>query len=127
MNYNDVKDKLNDINIENHIWLIYIIIILASWYSNKLEKDYFLYNDIKSKNKYRDIIIKIFSILLIVYLYFFKSSLNDVNNLKPTDNLEKRKLTELSAIGSLLIVISGLIFLYIAYTDQDIDVEIAFN
>ena len=73
MNYNDVKDKLNDINIENHIWLIYIIIILASWYSNKLEKDYFLYNDIKSKNKYRDIIIKIFSILLIVYLYFFKS------------------------------------------------------
>ena len=127
MNYNDVKEKLNDINIENHIWIIYIIIILASWYSNKLEKDYFLYNDIKSKNKYRDIIIKIFSILLIVYLYFFKSSLNDVNNLKPTDNLEKRKLTELSAIGSLLIVISGLIFLYIAYTDQDIDVEIAFN
>ena len=127
MNYNDVKEKLNDINIENHIWIIYIIIILASWYSNKLEKDYFLYNDIKSKNKYRNIIIKIFSILLIVYLYFFKSSLNDVNNLKPTDNLEKRKLTELSAIGSLLIVISGLIFLYIAYTDQDIDVEIAFN
>lgn len=127
MNYNDVKDKLNDINIENHIWLIYIIIILASWYSNKLEKDYFLYNDIRSKNKYREILIKIFSVLLIVYLYFFKSSLNDVNNLKPTDNLEKRKLTELSAIGSLLIVISGLIFLYIAYTDQDIDVEIAFN
>ena len=127
MNYNDVKEKLNDINIENHIWLIYIIIILASWYSNKLKKDYFLYNDIRSKNKYREILIKIFSVLLIVYLYFFKSSLNDVNNLKPTDNLEKRKLTELSAIGSLLIVISGLIFLYIAYTDQDIDVEIAFN
>ena len=127
MNYNDVKEKLNDINIENHIWLIYIIIILASWYSNKLEKDYFLYNDIKSKNKYRNIIIKIFSILIIVYLYFFKSSMNDVNELKPTDTLEKRKLTELSAIGSLLIVISGLIFLYIAYTDQDIDVEIAFN
>lgn len=127
MNYNDVKEKLNDINIENHIWLIYIIIILASWYSNKLEKDYFLYNDIRSKNKYREILIKIFSILLVLYLYFFKSSLNDVNNLKPTDNLEKRKLTELSAIGSLLIVISGLIFLYIAYTDQDINVEIAFN
>ena len=127
MNYNDVKEKLNDINIENHIWIIYIIIIFASWYSNKLEKDYFLNNDIKSRDEYRQIIIKIFSILLIVYLYFFKSSLDDVNELKPTDNLEKRKLTELSAIGSLLIVISGLIFLYIAYADQDIDVEIAFN
>ena len=127
MNYNDVKEKLNDINVENHIWIIYIIIIFASWYSNKLEKDYFIYNDIKSKDEYRKIIIKIFSVLLIVYLYFFKSSLDDVNQLKQSDTIQKRKLTELSAIGSLLIVISGLIFLYIAYTDQDVDVEIAFN
>ena len=127
MNYNDVKEKLNDINIENHIWIIYIIIILVSWYSNSLEKQYFINNDMESKQAYHNIMVKIFSILLIVYLYFFKSSLDDVNELKPTDNLEKRKLTELSAIGSLLIVISGLIFLYIAYADQDIDVEIAFN
>ena len=54
-------------------------------------------------------------------------NLDDINELKPTDSQKKRKLTELSAIGSLLIVISGLIFLYIAYADQDIDVEIAFN
>ena len=127
MNYSEVKDKLNDINIENHIWIIYIIIIFASWYSNSLERNYFVNNDIKSREEYCKIIIKIFSILLVVYLYFFKSSLDDINELKPSDTLKKRKLTELSAIGSLLIVISGLIFLYIAYTDQDIDVEIAFN
>ena len=127
MNYNDVKDKLKDINIENHIWIIYIVIIFASWYSNSLEKKYFLNNDIKCKEKYRNIIIKIFTILLVVYLYFFKSAMDDVGELKPRDNVKKRKLTELSAIGSLCIVVSGLIFLYIAYTDQDIDVEIAFN
>ncbi len=127
MNYNEVKEKINDINIENHIWIIYIVIIFASWYSNSLERKYFLNNDIKCKEKYRNIIIKIFTILLIVYLYFFCSAMADVNKLKPTDNLKKRKLTELSAIGSLCIVVSGIIFLYIAYMDQDIDVEIAFN
>ncbi len=127
MNYNEVKEKIKDINIENHIWLIYIIIIFASWYSNSLERKYFLNKDIKCKEEYRNVIIKIFTILLIVYLYFFKSAMDNVNELKSKDNLKKRKLTELSAIGSLCIVISGLIFLYIAYSDQDIDVEIAFN
>ncbi len=127
MNYNEVNAKLKDINVENNIWVIYIIIIFASWYSNSLEKKYFLYNDKNSKEKYREIMIKIFLILTIVYFYFFKSAMDDINELKPTDTLKKRKLTELSAIGSLLIVVSGLVFLYIAYQNQDIDVEIAFN
>ena len=127
MNYNEISNKLKEIDIEDHIWLIYVGIILLSWYSNSLERKYFLYNDLNSKDKYRKIIILIFSILVIVYIYFFQSSLDDIFSLKPTDSIKKIKLTELSAIGSLLIVISGLIFLYIAYTDQDIDVEIAFN
>lgn len=127
MNYNEINNKLREINIENNIWIIYIGIIILSWYSNSLEKKYFLYNDLKSKEEYRKIIITIFSILLIIYLYFFKSSIDDIKELKINDSINKIKLTELSAIGSLLIVISGLIFLYIAYTDNDIDVEIAFN
>ena len=127
MNYNEIKEKINDINTENNIWIIYIIIIIASWYTNSLEKKYFINNNHICKEKYRDIVIKIFLILTIVYFYFFKSSMDDINELKPSDTLKKRKLTELSAMGSLFIVISGLIFLYIAYMDQDIDVEIAFN
>ena len=127
MNYNEINNKLKEIDIENNIWLIYVGIILLSWYSNSLERKYFIYNDLDSKDKYRKIIIIIFSILVIVYIYFFQGSLDDIFSLKPTDGIKKIKLTELSAIGSLLIVISGLIFLYIAYTDQDIDVEIAFN
>ena len=39
----------------------------------------------------------------------------------------KKYFTYLSFIGSLLILISGLIFLYIAYNDQELDAEIAFN
>ena len=127
MNYNEINNKLKEIDIEDHIWLIYVGIIILSWYSNSSERKYFLYNDLDSKDKYRKIIIIIFSILVIVYIYFFQSSIDDIHFLKSTDSIKKIKLTELSAIGSLLIVISGLIFLYIAYTDQDIDVEIAFN
>ena len=34
---------------------------------------------------------------------------------------------EIAILGSLFITISGFIFLYIAYNDDDMDVEIAFN
>ena len=123
----EIKNKLKEIKIENIIWIIYIGIIILSFYSNKLEKNYFLKKDKNSKKKYRKTLIIIFSILLIVYLYYLKDAYESVKKLKITDTEKKKKLTYLSHIASILIVISGTIFLYIAYLDYDIEVEIAFN
>ena len=122
-----LENKLKQINIEDKIWLIYIGIIFLSWYSNSLERKYFVFNDQKSKQKYRNIMIFIFSILVIVYFYFFKQSLNDVRNIKPDDSAKKKTLIYLSFYGSLLILIGGLIFLYIAIVDEDLSVELAFD
>ena len=127
MKYNEIENKIKQINIEDKIWIIYIGIIFLSWYSNSLEKNYFINNDLNSKNKYRKIIILIFSIIVIVYFYFLKSSIDDIKNLKQSDRERKKNLTYLSFIGSSLIAISGLIFLYIALMDEDINVELAFN
>ena len=123
----DINSKLKEIKTEDYIWIIYIGIIILSWYSNSLERRYFIFNDLKSKEEYRKILILIFSILLVVYLYFFYSSLSDVKELKETDSDKKKQLAYLSLIASLLIVISGAIFLYIAYADESIDIELAFN
>lgn len=127
MNYNEINAKLEELNIEEIIWIIYIGIIILSYYSNNLERNFFLYNNILSKEKYHQIIIFIFLILVIIYFYFLKKSLDNIASLQPTDSSKKIILTKLSAIGSLLIAISGLIYLYIAYNDEDIDVELAFN
>ena len=43
------------------------------------------------------------------------------------NNQKKNNLIYLSFIASLVLVISGLIYLYIAITDNNIDVELAFN
>lgn len=127
MNYDELSKKLNQLKIEDYIWLIYIGIIFTSWYANNLEREYFVYNDLKSRDKYRKVMIFIFSILIIVYLYFLKDSFDDIKNLSYYDTEEKRNLTYLSFIASLLIAISGFIFLYIAIKDEEIDVELAFN
>ena len=124
---NDLKAKLNQMKIEDLIWLIYIGIIFLSWYSNELERKYFIFHDEKSKEIYRKIIIFIFSILVVVYFYFLIDSIGSLKELKPWDPQKKKDLNTLSFVGSLLIFISGLIFLYIAIEDEEINVELAFN
>lgn len=127
MNYDLIENKLKQLKIENFIWIIYIGIIIMSWYANNLENNYFVYNDLQSKEKYRTVMILIFSILLVVYLYFLKDSYDDIKNINDGDSDKKKKLLILSFVASLLIVISGLIFLYIAYQDEELDVELAFS
>ncbi len=123
----EVNNRLQELKIEDYIWVIYIGIIFMSWYANSLERDYFKNNNLKSKDRYREVMISIFIILLIVYLYFLYSSYKDLKNLKPNDSEKRKRLVMLSFLGSLLIVISGIIFLYIAFTDEDLNVELAFN
>ena len=122
-----IDEKLKQIKIEDFIWVIYIGIIALSYYSNFLERKYYVFNDLESKDKYRNIIILIFSILLIVYFYFLYDSYKSVKDLKSFDSEKKKRLVYLSFLASLLIFISCSIFLYIAFTDTDLNVELAFN
>ena len=123
----ELNDKLKQLDTEDFIWLIYIGIIILSWYSNNLERRYFLSNNYSCKKNYQMIMRIIFSILVVVYLYFLKSSLDDYRNLKVTDSIKKKKLVIISLIASLFIAISGFLLLYIAFVDDDLTVEIAFN
>ena len=124
---NDIEEKLRQIRIEDFIWVIYIGIIALSYYSNYLERRYYVSGDLYSKDKYRNIIILIFSILIIVYFYFLYDSYKSVSDLNVFDGEKKKRLVYLSFLASLLIFISGIIFLYIAISDTDLSVELAFN
>lgn len=121
------KERLEDIKIENNIWLLYLVIIGLSYISNEFEKKYFLYNDQKAKEIYRIMTIIIFATVAVVYFYFANDAIENVKNLKPWDSKQKVTLTNLNALASSLILIAGLIFIYIAIVDTDLNVEIAFN
>lgn len=127
MRVEEKKELLKKIKAENTVWIIYLGLIILCLYGNQIEKHYIYYQDSYSKKKYREITIFIFIVAVIVYLYFFYDSYQDVVNLKATDSKKKKDLNELSFLGSTLILLSGLIFLYIAIVDKDLDVEVAFN
>lgn len=123
----EVEDRLKQLKIEDFIWIIYLGIIFLSYYSNSLERKFFISDDLDCKDKYRKIMIIIFLILLFVYFYFLKDSYNSIKDLNRFDSEKKKRLVYLSFLASLLIFISGLLFLYIAISDTDLNVEIAFN
>ena len=123
----DLNKKLNQLKTEDFIWIIYLGIIALSFYSNHLEREYFLKKNPNAKERYQQNMILIFSILIIVYLYFLKDAFEDFKNLSPSDSFKRKKLITLSFIASLFIAISGFIFLYIALVDDDLQVELAFN
>jgi len=127
MDYETIKERLEELKTEDFIWVIYIGIIFLSWFSNHLERTYFKTNNKEYRDKYRSIIIIIFSILIVVYTYFLKESYKDLRKLKPTDPEQRKILIYLSFLGSLFIFLSGIIFLYIALKDENLEVELAFN
>ena len=124
---NDKLKRLEDIKIENIVWIIYIGIIILSWYANSKEKKYLLYNDLLSKKEYQNLLILIFTILVIIYFYFAKSGYEDILNLTSYDSPKKQMLTKFAFIGSFLILVSGIIYLILAILDDEIDIELAFN
>lgn len=124
---NEDLSRLKDIKIENYIWIIYIGIIVLSWYANSKEKDFIINKNENSKKEYQALMILIFTILLFIYYYFTIDSYDDVKELTPLDSKKKIILRYASLVGSFLILISGIIFLIIAILDDNIDTEIAFN
>ena len=124
---NEDLSRLKDIKIENYIWIIYIGIIVLSWYANSKEKDFIINKNENSKKEYQALMILIFIILLFIYYYFTIDSYDDVKELTLLDSKKKIILRYASFVGSFLILISGIIFLIIAILDDNIDTEIAFN
>lgn len=117
-------DRIKSIQIEDYIFIIYYVIITLSLYSNKIEREYLITGNNDKKEVYRILLFIIFGIAFLVYLYYFISSLND---LKDSDDCYTYKLNQLSTLASFLVLISGCIYLYIIFSDNNLSVELAFN
>lgn len=121
------REILEEIETENFIWIVYLFIIGLSFVANNFEKKYYQTNSIDAKEKYRLINIFVFSVALVIYLYFFKGNYEKVIKLNCFDSKKKIFFNNLNLSASFFIVIAGVILLYIAIYDKDLDTEISFN
>lgn len=121
---NDIYEKLKELKIEDFIWITYLGISTMALYSNIIERHYVIYKDYISKEKYRNINITIFSILILIYIYFILTNYKNYKEAKENNNLNKIKYNYLSYVGAIIALISGIIFLYVAIKNKTSDTEI---
>lgn len=124
---NKNNDILKKLQTEGFIWIICLIIIGLSFYANYIKKEYYMYKDISAKTKYRNLTILIFLIALLIYIYFFNDSYNDVINLKVSDSYNKKFFSNANLTAATFILIAGVILLFIAIYDTELDSKIPFN
>lgn len=124
---NETYEILRKIKIEEYIWIVYLVIIGLSFYSNYIERIYYTTNNIYAKEKYRKLTILIFSIALLVYIYFFVDSYRDVSKLNCCDSSRKIFFSKASLTASTLILVAGVILLIIAIYDTELEIELAFS
>ena len=119
---NELEEKLKEIKIENIVIYIYFILLIIYLYANKVEINYIYFQNEKDKEKYRNLLYIFFGISLIISILFALSNIKDLYEYEA--NYETYKLKELSAIAGVLIVITTIIYLYIIYKDEDINLEV---
>ena len=119
----ELKKRINEINTENVVFLIFIILIIMSYVANSFEKKYFLYSDNSYKKIYYYIQVVIFFVVVSVNLYYVYISYLEVANLSRCSSYKKIKYAYLDYYASIFALIAGLILLYVAIDDVDIETE----
>lgn len=122
---NELEKRLKEIKIENIAFGIFIILIILAYYANDLEIDFFLNNNKNSQRKYYYTMIFIFSVVVIISAYYFYQAYQEIISIKNDGSLKKQKYANLDLIASGAALIAGLIYLYIAITDTEIEAEIS--
>lgn len=120
------SEILKEIEIENYIWIVYLGLIIFSFWSNNEERKYIIFGDISAKENYRNSLVLVFSIASIIYFYFFYSSYRSYKNLDKNGTESKKYFTVINLIATTLVLIAGILFLFIAIEDEELETEISF-
>ena len=121
----NVFNRLERLNSENTIWIIYFFIAAFALLANHYEKDFLLKRNINDYQKEKTIHIVIFLVAFFIYLYFVLVITKDLTNMEKNFNDNKYRNTFLQLIAALLFLIGGAIYLVQEVSTNDLE-EIGF-
>ncbi len=114
MNYEDVE-KIEEIRIEDFIWIIYFFIAIFALISDQLELDDIYKHSNKNNPKIKGINLTILIIAFIIYVYFVFRSYKRIKNLKKVASQKEVLAAHASLISSLLFLAAGIFAIYAEY------------
>ena len=108
---NNIKEQLNNLKIEDLIWIIYFFLATAALISNYYErKTLYIRNNPNNKTS-KTINITIFVITFFIYLYFVLLNWRNVERLRHQIHSKDILHSQARLIAALLFLIGGFIYL----------------
>lgn len=119
------NERIEEIDKENIILVIFVGIIILAYIANLIEKRYFRYGNDSDRRDYYYVQSSIFIIVVILNIYYVYNSYMVVSNLSPDISEESKRYAYLDFVASVIALVAGLILLYIAITDTNLESEIS--
>lgn len=104
------NEKIEELKIDEGIWIIFILLSLLNIYGDECEKDYYTYNDFKKDQTAKKIFTFTVFISLIIYIYFAYRNYQTVENLRNQN--KDYSLHKIRLIGSIFVVTGVFLLLY---------------
>ncbi len=117
----DIKETLNELQIEDYVWIIYIFLSIFALISNYYEKKYVQTHNKEDEKNFRTINTTIFIIVFFIYLYFVLLNYKEIKKLGPNSSPKKVFWTNAGFIAAVLFLIAGIISLLISIFGSDED------
>ena len=116
--------KLQRLNEENLVWVVYFFIIIVALLSNAYEKYFLETGDLRKQKIFRTLNITIFCVAFFIYLYFVIISYENVQELR--DNSTKKEVlsAHVTLIASILFLVAGGLALWSEINRENPDTDI---
>ena len=108
---NDLEEMLNELQIEDYIWIIYIFLSIFALISNHFEKQYDINHNKKDKQTFRKINTTIFTITFFIYIYFVYLNIKNLKRLDPKSSPIRIITANANFVAAALFLIGGTIYL----------------
>lgn len=120
-----VWKTLQEIQIEDWIWITYLFLSAVALVSNFFEKDYLLNRNKTSKKAFKTINIAVFIIVFFIYLYFVLLTYSRFKERQQQTTIKSMIVTNANFISASLFLIGGILYLFTEIiSDDETDVDI---
>lgn len=103
-----ILDELKRLNFEDLVWLVYMGVCLTNIYGNYNDKEYLKTNNKYYQDKANKIFVLTFSIVLLIYIYFFIRNYKMYKEAPP----EEQQTYFIRLLGSSFLIVGALCLIY---------------
>ena len=119
------KRKLDKLNIDDFIWLIYFFIVIFSLIANSFQRKYLFTKDKRYRNNGRVITLTLLIVAFFIYFYFVLDSIDDINILRTNKDPDRKRVAMERLITTLVFLVGGALSIYTVIDDKGGDVDLA--